>query len=558
MAGMRWLVILALLYCASGQAICPVWTPATANEEIKQLQTQLNQWDQAYYQQGESPIEDTLYDSLHQRLQQWQRCFQPAAGPREPQSGAGNLPHPVAHTGVKKLADRQAVANWMQGKAPLWLQPKVDGVAVTLVYQHGQLSEAISRGNGLRGNDWLDNVRQIRAVPQQIATDLDRVVLQGELYLPMTGHQQATMGGANARAQVAGALMRHHHSPLLETLGIFIWAWPDGPASMSQRLSQLTAFGFGVSAHWTQAVKAVEEVAYWRERWFHQPLPFVTVGVVMQREQRPAGKYWLPGQSTEVAAWKFTPPLVSSEVLSVDFPIGRTGKIAVVLNLVPVQLDDKVVRRVSLGSLRRWQEANIVPGDQVAISLAGQGVPRFERVVWRVKQRTVPLAPAAHQYHYLSCFSMTPACREQFLARLSWLSQKPVLDMAGIQRRNWQRLLQMDDFSHLFSWLNFTPQQLQTLPDISAAKAQQLWHHFQLSRQQPFKRWVTALGVPVPLAALDALPDSDWQQLMARDEKSWQTLPGIGEALATRITQFLRDEQVKQLITFLQQQLKMP
>ncbi|MBP2169077.1 DNA ligase (NAD+) [Erwinia toletana] len=558
MTGMRWLAIVAWLFCGSGQAICPVWTPATAREEIAHLQKQLNQWDQAYYQQGESPVDDALYDSLHQRLQQWQRCFQPALALREPQTGEGDRWHPVAHTGVKKLADRQSLANWMQGKAPLWLQPKVDGVAVTLVYQHGQLTAAISRGSGLQGESWLEKVRHIKAVPQQIATESERVVLQGEIYLPMTGHQQATMGGANARAQVAGALMRQQPSPLLESLGVFIWAWPDGPASMAQRLSQLTAFGFGAESHWTQPVNTADEVAHWRERWFRQPLPFVTDGVVVQREQRSAGKHWLPGQSDEVAAWKYTPPVITTEVLSVDFPIGRTGKIAVVLNLLPVQLDDKIVRRVSMGSLRRWQEANVVPGDQIAISLAGQGIPRFEQVVWRVKQRQIPVAPVADDYHILSCLHPTPECREQFLARLSWLSQKEVLNIPGIQRRSWQRLMQMEAFSHLFAWLSFSPQQLQSVPGITEARAQQIWLHFQQSRQQPFKRWVKALGVPVPTAALNALADNSWQQLIARDEQSWQALPGIGEALALRITHFLRDEDVRRLIAFLQHELDMP
>lgn len=130
------------------------------------------------------------------------------------------------------------------------------------------------------------------------------------------------------------------------------------------------------------------------------------------------------GQSGDVAAWKYLPPLVSSEVLSIDFPPGRTGKIAVVLNLQPVQLDDKSVRRVNIGSLKRWQALDIIPGDQVAISLAGQGVPRFERVVWRVAQRNTPAAPEPQNYHPLSCFNTKKACRGQFLARLNWLSKK--------------------------------------------------------------------------------------------------------------------------------------
>ncbi|WP_437612627.1 NAD-dependent DNA ligase LigB [Erwinia sp. V71] len=554
MAGMRWWLIVVVLFSSAGWAICPVWTPATASEEIKQLEQQLTQWDEDYYQQGGSPIDDALYDSLHQRLQQWQRCFQPATPPREPQTGGGPLNHPIAHTGVKKLADKQAVARWMQNKAPLWLQPKVDGVAVTLVYRQGQLTDAISRGSGMQGESWLENVRQISAIPHHITTDRARVVLQGEIYLPMNGHQQATMGGANARAQVAGALMRQRHSPLLPSLGIFIWAWPDGPETMAQRLQQLAGFGFGLEAQWTQPVETADDVARWREAWFRQPLPFVTDGVVIQREQRSAGRHWLPGQGDEVAAWKYTPPVITSEVLSIDFPVGRTGKIAAVLNILPVKLDDKTIRRVSLGSLSRWREADIVPGDQIAVSLAGQGIPRFERVVWRVTQRDVPATPDPEKHNALSCLHPDTECREQFLARLDWLSNKDVLDIPGLRRAGWQQLLSLAEFQHLFSWLRFSQQQLQSVPGISEKRAQQLWHRFQFSRQQPLQLWVKALGVPLPVAALNALPDRDWQQLLARDEASWRQLPGIGAGRAARIVQFLQHDEVRRLITFLQQE----
>lgn len=556
MTRIRWCVALLLLLCSGARAICPVWAPATASLEIAQLQQQLNQWDDAYHQQGISLIDDALYDSLHQRLQQWQRCFQPAKRGRESPTGQGNQPHPVAHIGVKKLADQRAVARWMEGKAPLWLQPKIDGVAVTLVYRQGVLTEAISRGNGAQGESWLEKVRQIKAVPQQIATDVERVVLQGELFLPMNDHQQAVSGGVNARAQVAGALMRQQHSPLLEKLGVFIWAWPDGPPAMSQRLSQLQAFGFGLEAHWTRRVESAQEVAEWRQRWFRQPLPFVTDGVALHREQRSAGRHWLPGQSDGVAAWKYPPPTVSSEVLSVDFTVGRTGKVAVVLNLIPVKIDDKTVRRVSIGSLSHWQQADIAPGDQIAISLAGQGIPRFDGVTWRIKNRIKPAAPDPREYHDLSCLENTAGCRQQFLARLSWLSQKSVLDMPGIHRGSWQRLMQSEAFSHLFSWLTFDRQQLQAIPDISEASAERIWHHFQFSRQQPFKRWVKALGVPIPMAALNALPDNSWQQLLERDAVSWQRLPGTGEAVARRIIGFLADGKVRSLIAFLQRELE--
>lgn len=551
---------LSLLCCVFSlscwaEALCPNWSPVRAAQEITQLQTQLRQWDDAYYRQGTNLVTDADYDSLQQRLQQWQRCFVPTQSPYDAQlTTDGSTHHPVAHTGVRKLRDKLAVAYWMQDKSALWLQPKVDGVAVTLVYRQGQLVSMISRGDGLRGEEWLAKSSHIAAIPQRIDTLHEDVVLQGELFLRMTDHQQAREGGKNARAQVAGAMMRHDNSPLLERLGIFIWAWPDGPASMPERLAQLTQWGFGLAQSWSRQVSNEEEVAVWRDRWFRESLPFVTDGVVIHQSPLSAGRDWQPGQGTWSAAWKYQPAEVSSEVLSVDFNVGRTGKIAVVLNLIPVQVEDKTVRRVNLGSLRRWRELDVIAGDQVTLTLAGLGIPRLERVIWRVAQRDYPTSPQEGEFHGLSCLQFSADCRAQFLSRLSWLSQKSVLDIAGVQRSTWQRLLDSGAITHLFSWLKLTPEQIVQANGITPSRAQLIWHRFNLTRQQPLRRWVTALGLPLPRAALQALPDVQWSQLLTRTAESWQQLPGIGSVLAQRIVMMLQDAHLQQLIHFLQQQ----
>lgn len=552
-----YMVLLLWLFSASvlAERVCPNWSPIRAGQEMTQLQTQLRHWDDAYYRQGQNLVSDVDYDSLQQRLRQWQQCFTPDQAAYAAQlTTDGTALHPVAHTGVRKLRDKRAVMEWMQGKSDLWVQPKVDGVAVTLIYRQGQLASLVSRGDGLRGEEWRTRAAMIPAIPQRIITTQDEVVLQGELFLQMTDHRQALDGGKNARAQVAGAMMRHDATPLLAQLGVFIWAWPDGPASMSERLAQLSRWGFDLTGRWSERVNDEDEVASWRDRWFQGRLPFATDGVVIHQSPVRMGRDWQPGQGNWSAAWKYQPAEVSSEVRSVAFNIGRTGKIAVVLNLIPVQLDDKTVRRVNIGSLRRWRELDVIAGDQVTLALAGLGIPRIERVIWRVAQREYPDAPQSNDFHELSCLAFSAPCRAQFLSRLSWLSEKSVLDINGIQRSTWQRLLDSGTITHLFSWMELTPEQIAQVAGISPARAQQIWRRFNQTRQQPLRRWVMALGLPIPRAALQALPDGQWQQLQMRTAESWQQLPGIGSTLAQRIVTMLHDYQVQQLITFLQHQ----
>ncbi|MDW8847847.1 NAD-dependent DNA ligase LigB [Erwinia sp. MMLR14_017] len=550
---MRIFGAILIFYCFAVQASCPVWTPARAALEMAALGNQLSNWDKAYYAQGESRITDERYDALLKKYQAWQRCFRPESALRQPElAQSGKVLHPIAHVGVAKMASKQALASWMAGKTDLWVQPKVDGVAVTLHYQQGKLRSVISRGNGLQGEDWTEKARSIPAIPQSVSDESGSLTLQGELYLKMNDHQQADQGGMNARAVVAGAMRKLKATATLKNFGIFIWAWPDGPHSFSQRLAWLGKAGFPVMARWSKQVNNADEVEGWRERWFTQPLPFVTDGVVIHSNPI-KGEYWQPGDNTWSVAWKYPPVTVTTEVRSVEFPIGRTGKISAVLNLIPVRLDDKQVSRVNVGSLSRWQKADIVAGDQVAISLAGQGIPRLDEVIWRVAQRTTPAIPDTTAFHPLSCLAWTPACREQFLARLVWLSGKSGLNMSGVNRSSWLRLMLSGQLSHLFSWLTLTQEQLAQVAGMTPQRAAQLYHQFSLSRQQPFKRWVRALGLPLPEKALKTIQDDNWQKLLSRSLAEWQQLPDMGMRRADRLVKFLHHPDIEALIAFLQE-----
>lgn len=544
------MVIGAMAWSVCSYAACPVWTPARAEQEIAQLEKQIAQWNEDYWLQGASAVSDDVYDNLNSQLVSWRRCFGQEVARDVPASTGGTLRHPVAHTGVDKLRNKAALQKWMAGKTALWAQPKVDGVAVTLVYLQGKLERVISRGNGLVGEDWTQNARRIPALPQTVTGVLANSVLQGELFLKRDGHIQKQMGGMNARAKVAGAMMRRDGTEVLNDIAVFIWSWPDGPQTLGQRLPVLTQAGFDWTERYSVPVSNVSEVDALRERWFTSALPFVTDGVVVRSAQEPEGKRWLPGQGDWVAAWKYPPVEHVAEVKNIHFTVGRTGKIAVVAQLEPIQLDDKRVQRVNIGSVRRWQTLDIAPGDQVLVSLAGQGIPRIENVVWRGLVRDKPQPPAP-VFTPLTCFYASPECQEQFLARLTWLSSKQALDIDGLGEAGWRVLHQAHRFEHLFSWLALTKTQLQETAGSTPARGLQLWHRFELARNRPFVRWVYALGLPLTKSAIQAAGDSHWQQMQSRSGLEWQRLPGIGAEKARKIMAFIQEPVIQTLVVWL-------
>ncbi|ELH6318588.1 NAD-dependent DNA ligase LigB [Escherichia coli] len=547
-----WMAILiGILYWQSSVwAVCPAWSPARAQEEISRLQQQIKQWDDDYWKEGKSEVEDGVYDQLSARLTQWQRCF--GSEPRDvmmpPLNGA--VMHPVAHTGVRKMVDKNALSLWMRERSDLWVQPKVDGVAVTLVYRDGKLNKAISRGNGLKGEDWTQKVSLISAVPQTVSGPLANSTLQGEIFLQREGHIQQQMGGINARAKVAGLMMRQDDSDTLNSLGVFVWAWPDGPQLMSDRLKELATAGFTLTQTYTRAVKNADEVARVRNEWWKAELPFVTDGVVVRAAKEPESRHWLPGQAEWLVAWKYQPVAQVAEVKAIQFAVGKSGKISVVASLAPVMLDDKKVQRVNIGSVRRWQEWDIAPGDQILVSLAGQGIPRIDDVVWRGAERTKP-TPPENRFNSLTCYFASDVCQEQFISRLVWLGAKQVLGLDGIGEAGWRALHQTHRFEHIFSWLLLTPEQLQNTPGIAKSKSAQLWHQFNLARKQPFTRWVMAMGIPLTRAALNASDERSWSQLLFSTEQFWQQLPGTGSGRARQVIEWKENAQIKKLGSWL-------
>lgn len=218
----RWISILMFFLSSGAIAICPVWSPSKAGQEIAALKAQLTRWNDAYWKQGSSEVSDDVYDRLNARLKQWQRCFHDELLHNDLPATSGTVKHPFAHTGVHKAESQQALSRWMATQQDLWVQPKVDGVAVTLVYKYGKLAQAISRGDGLQGEDWTAQARMIPAIPQTLDGPLANSVLQGELFLLREGHIQQQMGGMNARAKVAGAMMRATDPAALKQTGIFI------------------------------------------------------------------------------------------------------------------------------------------------------------------------------------------------------------------------------------------------------------------------------------------------------------------------------------------------
>lgn len=541
--GLLIFVLLSFLPLASWARSCPEWPAEYAQEQVTSLAQQIELWDDSYHRLGQSMISDELYDQARQRLAQWRVCFaRPAPTTDNPlRSARGTLPHPIPHTGLEKLPDEGAVQTWLSTRQDVWIQPKVDGVAVTLVYRQGRLSQVISRGDGTLGQDWSTSARKIHGIVQQLSEPVD-VLLQGELYWRLNDHVQADRGGLNARSKVAGLMNRQQLSDVdAANIGLFVWAWPQGSGSFAERLKTLGQWGFTDSERYSQPINNITDAAHWRSHWYSQPLPFASDGVVLHQSQRAPAERWQASAPYWAAAWKY--PLVKAlaVVRKVHFKIGRTGRITPILELDPVWLDDRQIKRVSAGSLKRWQELDIRPGDQVSISLAGQVIPRLDQVILRSQPRVDLQVPLAKDFHLLSCWQLIPGCEEQLLARLTWMSGNQGLALPHVGRGTWATLIQAGAVSGLLDWLTLDEAELANIDGFGERSSARLLDSLRSARQRPFAQWLKALGVP-PVARNNL--QGGWQTLAAKDTQAWLAEDGIGPGRAAQLSAFFRDPHV--------------
>jgi DNA ligase (NAD+) len=549
------LVFISTLFIAPfAVADCPTWTAEQAQQEIRTLRQRITEWDRSYHRDAGAPVTDEIYDQAREQLQSWQACLADAQPPQPLESALtsarGSLKLPFSQMGLNKH-DETALQQWIQQRNDLWVQPKVDGVAVTLLYQKGQLTQMLSRGDGLAGQSWLAHAKAIEAIPKQLSTAQARITLQGELYLRQDQHIQALTGGNNARSQVAGLLNRHTLNPRDgQQIGVFIWEWPDGPASMLERLTALQRFGFTESLTYSQPIQNFSEAKHWRQQWYNSALPFTSDGIVIKQGQRSIQQPPSTYPPSWAVAWKYPLQQALTAVNQVTFNIGRSGRITPIVHLQAVILDDKTIRKVSLGSLAQLQKLSLSRGDHVAIALSGHAIPQLKEVIWRSPQRQMLARPIAENYHALSCWQASPECQQQFLARLTWLSNKQALNMQGIGAQTWQALIDARQISRIVDWLALKQQDLEHLPNFAKKRSAHAVQAFTEAKQKPFKTWLKALGAPTTVTVRT---NDNWQTLSALTEHAWQQQRHVSRSQAQRAYAFFQHPALQAAALNLQQ-----
>ena len=384
-------------------------------EEIADLTVRLKRWGAAYFEIDTPLVPDADYDAAMMRLRALEADHPELQAPDSPTQRVGGAPlsafETIAHRMPMLSLDnafsesdliefhRRVVERLSVSEITYCCEPKLDGVAVSIVYESGLLTQAATRGDGVSGEDITANVKTIRNVPLMLSGDdiPSYLEVRGEITIPRSGFEQmnarARLLGqkvfVNPRNAAAGSLRQLDSSvtakrPLEFTaysVGVF-----DGslPASHDATLRVLAEWGIPISEH-MQTVVGIEacEVYYEQMAVQRDALPFDIDGIVYKvnslEQQERLG--FISRAPRWAVARKFPAQEVSTRLLGVDFQVGRTGAITPVARLEPVFVAGVTVSNATLHNIDEIQRLSVAIGDVVVVRRAGDVIPQIVSVV---------------------------------------------------------------------------------------------------------------------------------------------------------------------------------
>lgn len=391
-------------------------------QTLEQLKTSIRQHDHAYYVLDRPNILDSEYDELMRRLREMEASHPEWVTPDSPTQRVGgavaqgfaSVRHKTALLSLANAFSAQEVRSFDQRVRQLLdgtpveyvLEPKVDGLAISLLYEDGLLVQAATRGDGETGENVTTNVRTVRSVPLQLAGEAlpAQLDVRGEIYMPKRSfaklnEQRAAAGEAlfaNPRNAAAGSLRQLDPQVTAgRELGLLAYALGDNPFDThAAALEALRKWGFPVYPHYKvcsdieQAIAYIDEFAAMRHE-----LPYETDGLVIKvnsiAQQQALGA---TGKDPRWAvAYKFPAEQAETTLEDIFVQVGRTGVLTPVAVLKPVKLAGTTVSRASLHNEDYIRDKDIRIGDVVLVQKAGEIIPEVVRVL--TERRAANAAP---------------------------------------------------------------------------------------------------------------------------------------------------------------------
>ena len=557
---------------------------------IQQLRAELNQHNHNYYVLDAPTISDFDFDSKLNQLQELENANPEFFDENSPTQRVGGtitknfdtVKHDFRMYSLDNSYSKDELVEWEKriqkvlGEVPLQYtcELKYDGASISISYENGKLKRAVTRGDGVQGDDVTNNIKTIRSIPLELKGNYPETFdVRGEIILPFAGFEKMNqelieLGDtpySNPRNTASGSLKLQNSAEVskrpLDCLLYFI-VGPKLPFdSQYESLETARKWGFKVpkEAQLAQNLTQVFEfIDYWDVQ--RHNLPYETDGVVVK-----VNSYQYQDELGYTAkcprwaiAYKFKSEQVSTKLNSISFQVGRTGAITPVANLEPVQLAGTIVKRASLHNADQIEKLDIRVGDTVFVEKGGEIIPKIIAV--DLAQRPINSEPTQYISHCPECqIELVRSegeanhycpnfygCPPQIIGRIQHFISRKAMDIEGLGGETVALLYTNGLVKNYADLYGLTIDQILPLDRMAKKSAENLINGVEKSKNIPFERLLYALGirfvgetVAKKLAQhyknIDALSIASFMDLVLVDE--------IGERIAYSVIDFFGNQE---------------
>ena len=567
----------------------------TIKKQITNLQEELRQHNYNYYVLDNPTISDYEFDMKLKQLQELEDKYPEFAVANSPTKRVGGaitknfetVKHEHRMYSLDNSYSKEDLLDWetrikkmIDGPIQFTCELKYDGASISLTYENGSFVRAVTRGDGVQGDDVTANVKTIKSVPLQLKGDYPpKFDIRGEIVLPFEGfnkmnEERIEIGEEpyrNPRNTASGSLKLQDSAEVakrpLECLLYNISGRNLNINTQYESLDKARAWGFKVPDA-AKLVNSIDEVLEFVEYWdvHRHDLPYETDGVVIKvnslQHQDELG--YTAKAPRWAMAYKFKAEQVSTELLEITYQVGRTGAITPVANLEPVELAGTTVKRASLHNADQIEKLDIRVGDTVFVEKGGEIIPKIIAVdLSKRPSNSTPTQYIAHcpecetelirqegeAQHYCPNYN---GCKPQIIGRIQHFISRKAMDIDGLGGETVALLVNAGLISNYSDLYELQKEDVLPLERMAEKSAENLINGIELSKAVPFERVLFALGiryvgetVAKKLAkhykSIDNLITATTEQLVNVDE--------IGERIAESVTGFFYSEENLQIIS---------
>jgi DNA ligase (NAD+) len=568
-----------------------------AKKKILLLREKIACHEHKYYVQNEPEISDYEFDLLVKELERLEADFPSLVTPESPTQRVGGKPlkefaqvtHTVPMLSISNTYSEEEVREFqrrIQRSIPgesieYTVELKIDGVAISLVYEGGNLMTGATRGDGYQGDDITQNVRTIREVPlhlYRLNPPPSRLEVRGEVFLTREGFSDINRRRdetemerfANPRNATAGSLkLREPRMVAERPLHVFFYNLIDGSRlnihDQFSALRFLRDAGFSVNPH-VKLCGTVDEVldlcAYWEER--KRELPYDVDGLVVKvnsfSQQQRLGE--TSKSPRWVIAYKFKPDTAVTVLERVSWQVGRTGVLTPVANLKPVRLAGTTIKRATLHNEDEIRRLDIGPGDTVEIEKGGEIIPKVLRVIRRsVKGESRELmiprvcpdcgAPLKKYEGEVGLWCENISCPAQLKRRIAHFAGRQGMDIEGLGPSLIDSLVEKGLVRDVADLYLLKEDEVVQLERMARRSTRNLFDAIEHSKKRPLRNLLFGLGirhVGIHASTLLARELPSMGLIAEASREFLETIPELGPVIADSIFSFFRNEKNRRLM----------